>query len=902
MLHQRPAMLPAATAARFALSPALALRCVHPPRRAAPLPTSPCSLRCLSLPDDAPRPRAESRLWASFTHAQAAAPPPPPPASSPPRLPHSQKFFFHAQPHCQVQVAVSKSGEDSFLVDIQVDTGDMFLQSAEPLKLHWGLFRSDSTEWVLLEPDEAPGGTVIMDGVVEAMQTPFVLGSHGFQSLSLSLDASMAPFFVNFVLLKPSTEGQEEDIWIRGNQGTNFCIPVGMRRGRPDPLGVTWGRDGSVNFALYSLHAENVVLCLYEAEAIQPTLEIDLDQSVHRTGYVWHIELESVGPYTRYGYRCKGQVGWESGDRFHARNVLLDPYAKYIAPYVPGQEEMPSPAPVLGWLQKGVPFDWEDDSAPRISLEALVAYRLHVGAFTSEAEDVENVSRGTFLGVLKKVPHLRRLGVNAVILQPVFAWDEGKGCYYPISFFSVMGCYGSSDNSLSASLALKSLVKELHQNGIEVILDVVYSHTAEGGDDGPKAMSFRGIDNATYYICDKFGVVAKSEYGTDNCFNCNHPTVQKLIMDSLQYIVDEFHIDGFCFQNAACLITGPHGQELSRPVLVESISFDSVLANVKVIADMCSPINGVSKDVTFPHWKRWCEWNTQFKIDVRRFLRGEPDQLSRFATRLCGSGDLFADGRGTQYSFNHVTAPYGLTLTDLVSYSDVEGEISEYSWNCGHEGAVSDPLVIETRVKQVRNFLTTLFLSQGVPVLNMGDEYGNTKEGILDIDNSTYFQWEALESEFAKQTIHLIGSLVALRARRKDLLQTRGFLELKMLTWHGIRPEEPLWESSEINILAVSLQSGAVQQSTSETFGDLYIAYNPHPVLILVTLPEAPSDMIWIRVADSSLPFPDSFPEEGKPLQIKTDPSSLKPVYKLQPYSSLILEACPGQADKSREL
>lgn len=528
----------------------------------------------------------------------------------------------------------------------------------------------------------------------------------------------------------------------------------------------------------------------------------------------------------------------------------------------------------------------------RIPLETLVAYRLHVGTFTGEAENVDETSRGTFLGVLEKIPYLRSLGVNAVILQPIFAWDESKGCYYPISFFSVMSCYGSSGDSRSASFALKKLVKELHRNGIEVILDVVYSHTAENGDDGPKPTSFRGIDNATYYICDKFGVVAKSDYGTENSFNCNHPTVQKLIMDSLQYIVDEFHIDGFCFKNAACLITGPHGQGLSRPMLVESISFDSVLANVKLIADLCSPINGVWKDVTFPHWKRWCEWNTQYKIDVRRFLRGEPDQLSSFATRLCGSGDLFADGRGTQYSLNHITSPYGFTLTDLVSYSDEEGDISEYSWNCGHEGPTDDPLVIEIRVKQVRNFLTTLFLSQGVPVLNMGDEYGNTKEGVLDVDNSTCFQWEAMDSEFGKQITHLIRSLLALRIRRSDLLQVRGFLDLKRLTWHGLKPEQPLWECTESNILAVSLQSDIMQPNANKSLGDLYIAYNPHPVSMMVTVPDAPADMIWLRIADTSLPFPDNFLVEGQPLQIEVDASSY--VYDLHPYSSVILEARAG--------
>jgi len=524
-----------------------------------------------------------------------------------------------------------------------------------------------------------------------------------------------------------------------------------------------------------------------------------------------------------------------------------------------------------------------------IPLKALVAYRLHVGSFTGEANDIDERSRGTFLGVIEKIPHLLSLGVNAVFIQPLLTWDESRGCYYPISFFSVMGCYGPGGDSISASLAFKELVKELHRNGIEVILDVVYSHTAENGDDKPKLMSFRGIDNATYYICDQFGAVAKSEFGTDNSFNCNHPIAQNLIMDSLQYLVDEFHVDGFCFVNAACLVTGPHGQELSRPVLVEAITFDPVLASTKLIADSCSPFNGIWKDTAFPHWRRWCQWNMQYKTDVRRFLRGEPGQLSSFATRLCGSGDMFGDGRGAPYSINHITAPYGLTLTDLVTYSDLEGEISEYSWNSGHEGPVDDPVVIETRVKQVRNFLMTLFLSQGVPVLNMGDEYGATKEGMFDVDSSTCFQWDAVESEYGKQTIHLIASLVKLRTRRDDLLQGLG-----TLTWHGIQPEQPLWESEESNVLAVSLHSNPGQQKPKQTFGDLYFAYNPHAIPIPITLPEPPKGMIWVRIADTSLTFPDNFPTEGKPVIVDQDGPSPISVYELQPHSSVILEAHVG--------
>ncbi|CAK9268960.1 unnamed protein product [Sphagnum jensenii] len=792
-----------------------------------------------------------------------------------------QKFLFHTADEGKVRVSVTHSATQ-YTVEIQADISNIQSQNCDvPLKLHWGLFRSDSTDWVLLEPEEVPSGTTYINGSTEAMQTPFVIGPHGgVQTLSLTFDAKMAPFIINFVLLNPASSSHREESWIRGNQGNDFCVPVGIRRGRPDSLGITWQRDGSVNFALYSKHANNVILCLYTADAIEPSLEIDLDQSVHRTGDVWHVQLESLEQYSRYGYRCKGQVGWETGDRFHARYVLLDPYAKFIAPHVAGQEDLPSPAPVLGWLKKEkLPFDWGDEIPPCVPLECLVAYRLNVGSFTGESSGLTADLQGTFLGLIEKVPHFHAMGVNTIILQPVFAHEEYRGCYYPISFFSVMGSYGPERHSLSASVALKKLVKELHRNGIEVILDVVYSHTAEDGDEAPKTISFRGIDNANYYILDKFGTVLKSDFGTANSFNCNHPIVQKLIIDSLRYLVEEFHVDGFCFSNASALVTGPHGQELSRPVLVEDITFDPLLASVKLIADACSPINGVCKEIRFPHWKRWCEWNTQFKTDVRRFIRGEHGQLSSFATRLCGSGDMFADGRGTQYSFNHVTAPYGFTLTDLVSYS----------WNCGHEGPTSDPAVIETRIKQVRNLLVTLFLSQGIPVLNMGDEYGHSKNGMVDVDR-TSFQWDAVESEFGEQTIHLISTLSAFRKRQKELLQRICFLEAGMLTWHGIQPKKPRWQSSDSNFLAVSIHSQAKESELRvQTFGDLYLAFNAHPSLVLATIPEPPQNMTWVRIADSSFPYPDNFLLEGTHLEFPSPDGR----YNFQPYSSVVLEARP---------
>ncbi|KAL3693914.1 hypothetical protein R1sor_007565 [Riccia sorocarpa] len=790
-----------------------------------------------------------------------------------------KKFLYYIDGGGQVVATVTKLSKKKYSVSIQIDAG-----FGDSLLLHWGLFRSNSTDWVLLDPEDAPPGTKYTKAKNEAMRTPLSSDSTGLQRLELDFDASKAPFYVAFVLFRPA-QGDVPEKWIRSAHGGNFCIPVGIGKGKPEPLGLTWERSGSVNFALFSKNAANVILCLYKEDSTQPVMEIDLDRCVHRTGDVWHAQLESVGEFTRYGYRCKGDVSWESGNRYQARNVLLDPYAKILAPFLPGQEGLPSPALALGSLKRdNVQFDWEDDFYPRIPLEELVMYKLNVASFTSdESSGLEEAVRGTFEGVAQKVQHLLSLGVNAVVLEPVFEHEDCRRS--PLSFFAPAACYGSGD-SFSASLSLKKMVKELHKHGIEVILDVVYSHTAEGGDDAPRNISFRGVDNSIFYILDGFGKVVPSELGTPNAFNCNHPFVQRLIVDSLRHWVEEYHVDGFVFVNGEALITGPHGQQLSRPVLVEAISFDPVLASSKLIVDNLSPFTRLEKSLAFPHWKRWCEWNTSFRNDTRRFLRGEAGFLSRFATRLCGSGDIFASGRGPSYSMNYVTSSCGFTLADLVSFSESDGASSEFSWNCGAEGPTEDPFVLESRVKQVRNFIMAIFLSEGIPVLNMGDEYGHSKGGQITLDESlSQFFWSYLESDFGKQITRLIKSLVDLRGRRKDLFQRTHYAAPGSVTWHGADSQEPQWDAQTCCFLAARLFAGTQECAGGQDVADLYIAFNPQGDAVLATLPECAKGMAWYRVADTSLPYPDDFVPDG--VQIT---SSVVGTYEVQSYSSVILE------------
>eukprot|EP00897_Mesotaenium_endlicherianum_P008367 jgi/Mesen1/7559/ME000392S06818 len=728
---------------------------------------------------------------------------------------------------------------------------------------------------------------------MEAMRTPLNVIDNGKLETVLRFPRGFDLFAVNFVLYQPPARETDQEHWFRSTRDKNFCIPVGMERGRPDNLGATWGKDGSVNFALYAKHAQGVTLCLYNAEDAEPTLEIDLEPALHRTGDVWHIKLPEQGEYTRYGYRCKGEVTWENGCRFHARQILLDPYAKTVAPPVPGQEEWPSPAAALGLLAPDDPtFDWGDDYPLDIPIEELVAYRINVGGFTADpTSGVAEEARGTFLGVAQKADYLASLGVNAVILQPVFACDENQGTYFPISFFALNAAYGPQNDAVLASQAMKVMVRELHQRGIEVVLEVVYSHTAEQSDDNPKTVSFRGIDNATYYVNDMFGQQLVPDFGPSNQFNCNQPAVQSLVVDSLRHWVEQYHVDGFSFVNAQALVTGPHGQELSRPLLVEAITFDPVLGRAKLIADFTSPINGIHKPLTFPNWGRWQEFNRRFRDDVRRFARGEPGQLSSLATRFFGSGDMYDDGRGPSHSLNYVTSPLGLSLADLVSYSNDE----EFSWSCGSEGPTDDFLVISTRMRQVRNFLVSLFICQGVPVLTMGDEYGHSKDGgSFSLDN-------------------------------RGRVPRKAYMAPQRVSWHGFAPGEPQWDNPESSFLAVGVhtvqtapappevsaegeaaadkpapRAMVVQEevnSAESDFGDLYVAFNAHHYPVSISLPKPPFGMTWYRVADTNLGAPNEFDVGGTELLPPPPGEGMDPdfnnncVYDMQSYSILVFEA-----------
>lgn len=418
-----------------------------------------------------------------------------------------------------------------------------------------------------------------------------------------------------------------------------------------------------------------------------------------------------------------------------------------------------------------------------------------------------------------------------------------------------MNSYSSEGCSVSAIKSMKDMVKALHRNGIEVLLEVVFTHTAEGEAEC-QMISIHGIDISSYYIAD--GIVGCKA----SVLNCNHPVTQKLILDSLRHWVLDFHVDGFCFINAPFLVRGTSCEYLSRPPLLEAIAFDPVLSKTKIIADPWSPLDISNVQFPFPHWKRWAEMNSRFSIDVRKFLKGE-SLISDLATCLCGSGDLFSS-RGPSFSFNYVSRNSGLTLVDLVSFSNDE-LASEYSWNCGEEGPSENNAVLQMRLRQIRNFLFILFVSLGIPVLNMGDECVHSAAGSTSYKDRGPLNWKGFKTTFVKEVTGFISFLSALRSGRGDIFQRREFLKLENIHWYGNDLSEPQWEDPTSNFLCMHINAEVDETAPDSVRGDLYICFNANKESVSATLPATAEGSVWLRLVDTSLAFPGFFASQSNP-------------------------------------
>ncbi len=698
--------------------------------------------------------------------------------------------------------------------------------------------------------------------------------------------------------------------------------------GLPHPLGATPDIHGT-QFALFSRHADSVSLILFESTDPDSSFEtIELDPVHHKTGDIWHVWISGVVRGQLYAYRIDGPYEPEKGHRFNRHKLLLDPYTKAVTgnfqwdlsdargydPSSPLLDLSFSTAESYPGAPKCIVVrsDYRGTDRPlKRSLADTVIYELHVRGFTHHPSSaIEN--RGTFRGIVEKIPHLLDLGVNAIELMPIQEFDETENIntnpltgeklknywgYSTISFFAPRGRYAAAGSMGEQVGEFREMVRALHAAGIEVILDVVFNHTAEGDEFGP-TLCFRGIDNSIYYMLEDDRRRYKNYSGCGNTFNCNHPIVRSFIIDCLKYWVMDMHVDGFRFDLASILGRDQKGNILSNPPLLEWIAEDPILRNTKIIAEAWDAA-GAYQVGSFPG--RWAEWNGKYRDDVRKFWRGDPGMSGPLATRLCGSSDLYWD-RSPLHSINFITCHDGFTMNDLVTYrhkhnlangeDNRDGENHNCSANYGIEGPSATPYIESIRTRQIKNMIATLFLSQGVPMMLAGDEFRRTQMG----NNNAYCQdneiswidWGLAEHHgeilrFTKEMIRLRMGNPALRRKEFFTGAPSGGFPEPDIAWHGTAPWKPDW-SEESRLIACTLSG---RQTGRESGDDLYLAFNASLYNRMMEIPPSPSGKPWRVKADTANPAPyDIFPENGPLLETNR--------YRMRRLSVVVLAAGPG--------
>jgi isoamylase len=602
------------------------------------------------------------------------------------------------------------------------------------------------------------------------------------------------------------------------------------KEGRSSPLGATLSLEGA-NFSVYSKHATGIELLLFNrVDDARPARVIPIDPLTNRTYHYWHVFVPGVRAAQIYGYRVEGPYDPSSGMRFDSPKVLLDPYGRgVVVPKHYSRDAARQAGDNAATAMKSVvvdvhTYDWEGDTPRQRPSSRTIVYEMHVRGFTRHpSSGVAEKRRGTFAGVIEKIPYLQQLGITAVELMPVFQFDPQDAPservnywgYAPVSFFAPHQAYSSRQDALGPLDEFRDMVKALHRAGIEVILDVVFNHTAEGNHDGP-TLSFRGLDNPTYYILEQDRARYANYSGTGNTLNANHPIVRRMILDSLRYWVKEMHVDGFRFDLAAILERDESGQLMPNPPVLWDIESDPELAGTKLIAEAWDAA-GLYKVGSFIG-DSWKEWNGRFRDDVRSFFRGEEHSVRHFVDRLAGSPSIYGhEEREAEQSVNFVTCHDGFTLNDLVSYNSKHNEANgennrdggndNRSWNCGVEGPTDNPGVEKLRNRQVKNFLTVTMLSVGMPMLLMGDEVRRTQLGNNNAycqDNETsWFDWTLL-------TKHgdILRFVTLLNARRvlRDAEPERQRVSLNQLlrgvnlAWHGVKLNQPDWSEHSHSI------------------------------------------------------------------------------------------------------
>jgi glycogen operon protein len=655
--------------------------------------------------------------------------------------------------------------------------------------------------------------------------------------------------------------------------------------GQPAPLGASLAADG-VNFSLYASDPLAIELCLFDAaDDAEPSCLLPLSSEAHRTGHYWHGRVAGLQAGHVYGYRVHGPDPAPAGIWCDPDQLLLDPYAQAMAVPSGYRRDQGQRRGSRGWGDaiKSVvadldAYDWQGDRPLNRPARETLIYELHVKGFTAHpTSGVEAARAGTYAGLIDKIPYLQELGITAVELLPVFQFDpqDAPGDranywgYQPISVLAPHSDYSAAWRGGGGSLAVldefRDLVKALHRAGIEVILDVVFNHTAEAGADGP-SFSYRGLANADYYLLDP---ADRSRYIDDTgCFNTlngNNPVVRRLIRHSLRHWVQHFHIDGFRFDLASVLARDESGVPVPRPPILWDLDTDPVLAGTKLIAEAWDAA-GLYQVGSFVG-DRWQEWNGRFRDDVRRFLRGDPGQVAAVSQRLLGSPDIYgAQRREAEASINFITCHDGFTLADLVSYNgkhnDANGEQNRdgaddnASWNCGSEGPSTDPAIEALRQRQIRNFLTLLLLSAGTPMLAMGDELCRSQGGNNNAycqDNAiSWLDWSLLAHH--RDLHRFVRELIAYRSRRDvvtdgQALSLADLLQRNQISWNGVLPGQPD-RSESSHSLALTLTSG------SHRFR-LCLMVNAWWEPLTFTLPDAAFGKEgWRRWIDTAQPSP----------------------------------------------
>jgi len=682
-------------------------------------------------------------------------------------------------------------------------------------------------------------------------------------------------------------------------------LNLAAETGKPLPLGASLLNDG-INFALFSRNATEITIIIFESSDPECSwTEIQLDSKANKTGNIWHCFIRGLKAGTCYLYRANGPYFPERGLRFNLYKTLVDPYAKALTdisnwdfvkcagynPDKPGRDLTYSYVDDINNQPRCIVvddhFDWQGDMPLNYPLRFSVIYETHVRGLTIHpSSGVEHP--GTYRGVIEKIPFFKDLGITSLEFLPVQEFNEKEIVrlnpqtkekltnywgYSTVAFFAPKGSYASDRSPGGQVNEFKEMVRELHKAGIEVILDIVFNHTAEGNEKGP-TFSFRGLDNSIYYILNENQRYYQNYSGCGNTVNCNHPVVRTFIMDCLRYWVMEMHVDGFRFDLGSILGRDRNGHIMENPPTLEQIAEDPVLSSTKIIAEAWDA-GGAYQVGWFPGG-RWAEWNDKYRDNIRQYWRGDPKETRQLATRIAGSSDLYLrDGRKPFHSINFVISHDGFTMNDLVSYNgkhnqdngeeNRDGSDNNYSYNYGAEGPSSDPVIKNLRERQIKNFFATLMISLGTPMILGGDEFGRTQNGNNNAycqDNQlSWYDWSLLEKN--KEIYRFVKEIIAFRKRhpgfmRPEFFTGRGgnYKGIPDISWFNEKGKSPDWNHIG-SFLALRLDGSKADTFADRDDNDFYIMFNSSSDAQNFIVIEPPVKKNWFRAVDTGLTSPN---------------------------------------------